>query len=97
VIRPLETITSAFFTAGFSLAVTDIEHREERIVGETDLAHWFDRAKSPWGKFIGEKVGEAAFAEMKARISAQSKTGPLVWRWKSVLVKASVEKHQQRE
>ncbi|MDR1095678.1 MAG: hypothetical protein LBL31_04760, partial [Spirochaetaceae bacterium] len=85
-----EDLVAAFAAAGFVPVVTDIEHREERIVGEADLAHWFDRAKSPWGKFIGAHVGEAAFAEMKARISAQAKTGPLVWRWKSVLVKASV-------
>ncbi|MDR1230607.1 MAG: recombinase RarA, partial [Spirochaetaceae bacterium] len=83
-----EDLAAAFTAAGFSPAVTDIEHREERIIGEADLAHWFDGEKSPWGKFIGEKVGETAFAEMKARIGAQSKTGPLVWRWKSVLFQA---------
>jgi putative ATPase len=83
-----EDVTAAFAAAGFSTTVTDIAHREERIVGAADLAHWFDHEKSPWGKFIFEKIGENDFTETKNQIGSQTKTGPLVWQWRSVLVKA---------
>ena len=86
-----EDVVAAFSAAGFSVDatadVTIIERREERIIGESDLAHWFDREKSPWGTFIGEKLGEADFAEVKARIERQAKSGPLEWRWRSVVIK----------
>jgi putative ATPase len=85
-----EDVAAAFAAAGFSPTATVIDHREERIIGETDLAHWFDPAKSPWGTFIHETLGEADFADVKARISGQAQSGPLAWRWRSVLVKATV-------
>ena len=85
-----EDIAAAFAAAGFSADVTIVERREERIIGENDLAHWFDPEKSPWGTFISEKLGEADFADVKAHIGGQAKSGPLEWRWRSVLVKAAV-------
>jgi putative ATPase len=85
-----EDMTAAFAAAGFSTAVTDIAHREERIVGAADLAHWFDPEKSPWGKFIFARMGATDFVEAKTQIGSQTKTGPLVWRWRSILVKAAV-------
>ena len=83
-----EDIAAAFSAAGFSAAVTVVERHEERIIGESDLAHWFDPEKSPWGMFISKTLGEADFADVKARIGGRAKSGPLDWRWRSALVKA---------
>jgi putative ATPase len=86
-----EDVAAAFAAAGFSAeaTVTIIDHREERIIGENDLAHWFDPEKSPWGTFIRETLGAADFADVKVHIGGRAKSGPLEWRWRSVLVKAT--------
>jgi putative ATPase len=93
-----EDVQAAFSAAGFfaeaMVTITTIERREERIVGESDLAHWFDREKSPWGKFISEKLGTADFLEARKRIGEKAKTGPLTWQWRSVLLKAALVKPQ---
>jgi putative ATPase len=87
-----DDVKAAFSAAGFfaEVTVTILERREERIIGESDLAHWFDREKSPWGKFISEKLGTADFLEAQKRIGEKAKTGPLVWQWRSVLLKAAL-------
>jgi putative ATPase len=85
-----ELLQNCFIKTGFTVTVSEIEQKEERLLGEKDLLAWFDKEKSSWGKFMFANLGEKDFFEIKNILSARIKEGPLTWRWKSLLLKGKL-------
>jgi putative ATPase len=86
----LQELESAFEQHGFSVEVTLIEQKEERLITEKDIASWFNPAQSRWGTFIAEKLEENEFKALKETLRARITQGPLEWRWKSACLRAAV-------
>ncbi|GHU78553.1 ATPase AAA [Spirochaetia bacterium] len=85
-----DTLKAAFEGAGFTVTLTIIDQKEERLITERDLAAWFDQENSRWGAFIGKKLGKKDFARAEELLRDRIKQGPVVWMWKSVVLKAIV-------
>jgi putative ATPase len=83
-----KTLESALEAAGFSVTTEIIDREEERLVQAADIARWFDSEKSAWGAAIAEALGEADFAALKTLFLERAAAGPLLWKWKSLLLKA---------
>jgi putative ATPase len=81
-------LTAAFSAAGFAVETALIGHAEERLIGAGDLSLWFDGEKSPWGRYMQARLDAADFTHIKACLGERAKTGPLLWQWQSVMVKA---------
>ncbi|MDR0689349.1 MAG: AAA family ATPase [Spirochaetaceae bacterium] len=79
-----------FTQGGLRTVLTVLDQQEERLLTERDLAAWFDRERSTWGAFISRALGDADFLTIRELLSARIKQGPLTWKWKSVLLKGSV-------
>jgi putative ATPase len=83
-----DTLEQAFQEEGFKTSLTVLERSEERLLTDRDLSLWFDREKSPWGAFIAAALGDAAFALLREALQERIRSGPLQWRWKSLLLSA---------
>jgi putative ATPase len=83
-----ESLESGFNREGFETAVTVLEESEERLLGERDIASWFDTSRSSWAARIVQSTGEKDFAEIKEILAERAKAGPLLWKWKSLLLTA---------
>jgi putative ATPase len=83
-----DMLKTAFTEAGFKADFEILEQREERLVSERDLAAWFDPEHSRWGSAIGKSLGQADFSRVETLLREQTAKGPLVWKWKSVLLRA---------
>ncbi|MDR2144170.1 MAG: AAA family ATPase [Treponema sp.] len=77
---------SALVSAGFAVSTETINQEEERLILAADIARWFDREKSVWGAAIAKVLGGADFAALKTLFLEAA--GPLVWKWKSLLLTA---------
>jgi putative ATPase len=84
-----QTLEAAFTEAGFSVSITQIDQKEERLLMERDVAAWFNKEKSSWGAFIARELGDEAFYTIKKMLSERVKRGPVEWKWKSLLLKAA--------
>jgi putative ATPase len=84
-----QTLETAFMEAGFSVTITQIDQKEERILTERDMSAWFNKERSSWGAFIAQTLGDEAFFTIKTMLSEQIKRGPVEWNWKSLLLKAA--------
>ncbi|GHT67043.1 ATPase AAA [Spirochaetia bacterium] len=87
-----DTLKSAFEGAGFTVTLTSLDQKEERLITERDLAAWFDQDHSRWGAFIGKKLGKKDFARAEEILRDRIKQGPVVWKWTSVVLKAISKK-----
>jgi putative ATPase len=74
--------------AGFVVEADFLDQKEERLISAKDLAAWFDTEKSSWGSFMRSALGENAFPLIREALESRTQEGPLVWQWKSVLVRA---------
>jgi putative ATPase len=81
-------LAAAFSAAGFTAAVETVDQSEERLLSDRDLAAWFDRGRSSWGKFTGALLGTNDFSALYEMLSARAKQGPVSWRWQSLLLTA---------
>jgi putative ATPase len=81
------TLETCFAEAGFNTSLRVLEQKEERLISTRDLNAWFDPQRSSWGAFIAGALGEERFLEAKALLAERIRQGPLVWRWKSLLLK----------
>ncbi|MDR3171288.1 MAG: AAA family ATPase [Treponema sp.] len=86
-----ETLEPCFHDAGFKTSLTVLDQQEDRLLTERDLGAWFDRERSSWGAFIAEALGEGDFLELRDALRERIKQGPLVWKWKSLLLRATAE------
>ena len=84
------TLETCFEDAGFNTHLSVLEQKEERLITARDLNAWFDWQKSSWGAFIAGILGEESFLEAKALLGERIRQGPLVWRWKSLLLSVSI-------
>jgi putative ATPase len=80
-------LEKAFLDAGFSVEIQVVEQSEERLLSGRDLGLWFDREHSRWGAFFGETLGEKDFSRVQALLTERIQAGPILWKWKSVLLK----------
>jgi putative ATPase len=85
-----ETLERAFSEAGFTAALTTLDQQEERLLTERDLAVWFDREKSRWGESMASFLGEGDFFLLRDLLRERARQGPVLWRWKSLLLRATV-------
>jgi putative ATPase len=86
-----KTLENCFREAGFSVSVTVLDQKEERLLSGRDLALWFDREHSPWGSFIAQELGEGDFFLAREKLEERIRQGPVEWKWKSVLLRARRE------
>jgi putative ATPase len=83
-----ETLERSFTAAGFRVSLTRLEQSEERLLTERDIAVWFDPARSSWGKFMSERLGEGDFRALADMLREKARQGPVLWKWQSLLLKA---------
>jgi hypothetical protein len=81
----------AFQGSGFTVQLTPVDQTEERLVTGQEVDRWFDRDRSRWGAFLGEKMGEADFSQVRRLLRERIQEGPLVWKWKSLLLRGTPE------
>jgi putative ATPase len=85
-----EVLKKIFTDGGFSTVLTVLDQKEERLLTERDLAAWFDRDHSTWGTFIVRILGDRDFLTIRELLSTRIKQGPLMWKWKSILLRGIV-------
>jgi putative ATPase len=85
-----DTLEHTFMDVGFKTSLRVMDQQEDRLLTARDLSLWFDTEKSPWGAFIARALGDAAFARLREILHNLISRGPLVWRWKSLLLTAQV-------
>jgi putative ATPase len=87
-----DDLAQAFSGEGFGVRLEILDRTEERLITERDLAGWFDQERSRWGAFIGGRLAAEDFSRAGELLRRRIQRGPLVWRWKSVLLQAKSEK-----
>jgi putative ATPase len=83
-----ETLEDSFSREGFETAVAVLEQSVERLLTERDIAAWFDAGHSSWAAHIVKLTGEKDFAKIKGILAERAAQGPIVWKWKALLLKA---------
>ena len=81
-------LSGAFESQGFKLKIQTIDQQEERLISPKDIDAWFDREKSRWGIFMGKTLDTDDFERIEAALRQRIQTGPLPWKWKSLLITA---------
>jgi putative ATPase len=84
-----DTLEQSFTKAGFITTMVVREQREERLILERDIDNWFDGGHSSWGAFIAGQLGEEDFSRCRALLLERAKQGPLVWKWKSLVLRGT--------
>ncbi|MCL2763033.1 MAG: AAA family ATPase [Treponema sp.] len=79
-------LSDAFESQGYKLNIETIAQKEERLISSKDLDVWFDREKSRWGAFMAKTLSPEEFTQTEEALRRRMQTGPLLWRWKSLLV-----------
>jgi putative ATPase len=87
------TLKTAFSQTGFSVQIEALNQKEERLIGERDLAAWFDREHSRWGALIGSILTKEDFSRAEELLRNRIVQGPILWKWKSVLLKGQKNKN----
>jgi putative ATPase len=85
-----ETLEQAFKEQGFQIETKVIEREEERLLTVRDLENWFD-AKGSWGSFIRENIGAESFQAVRCFFEERITKGPMLWKWRSLLLKANIK------
>jgi putative ATPase len=85
-----DTLKNALEEGGFTARFDLLEQKEERLITERDLAAWFDRKHSRWGAFISKQMRKDDFSNAEELLRRRIQKGPLIWKWKSVLLQAGV-------
>jgi putative ATPase len=86
-----EDLRSVLEGNGFTVKTTVLEQSEERLLGSRDLESWFNREKSSWGSFMVQHIGESKLQQVRDAMEERIRQGPLVWKWQSLLTKASFD------
>ncbi len=81
-------LEKAFSGAGFSVALSVIDQKEERLITERDTNLWFNKEKSSWGAFMSGRLKEDDFNAIHELLKTRASQGPIWWKWKSILLKA---------
>ena len=78
-------LSKAFEALNFQGKFDIINQTEERLIGFKDIDAWFDRNKSRWGVFMGKTLDTDELTNVETALRQRIQTGPLSWKWKSVL------------
>jgi putative ATPase len=81
-------LETAFTEKKFSVKFQTIEQKEERLITEKDLASWFNTDQSRWGSFMAKNLEKSIFSKIEEALSLRIAKGPVLWRWKSILLTA---------
>ncbi|MDR0600547.1 MAG: AAA family ATPase [Treponema sp.] len=87
-----ETLETAFREAGLTLEITVLNREEERPIGSGDLDLWFNPDRSPWGGAMAAALGKQDLAAVREGLEERIRRGPVLWKWKSLLIKGKREK-----
>jgi putative ATPase len=83
-------LSDAFQSQCFEVKIETLEQTEERLVGSKDIDVWFNRENSRWGTFMGKTLDGEDFTETENTLRQRIQEGPLIWKWKSLLVTAKI-------
>ncbi|MCL2833393.1 MAG: recombinase RarA, partial [Treponema sp.] len=83
-----DTLEKCFIEQGFITETSIIDRQEERLITGRDLDNWFNAGRSAWGSFISNKLGPQSFNAIKTLLNERITAGPILWKWKAVLLKA---------
>jgi putative ATPase len=81
-------IENALKKEGFSVNVSIVDQKEERLITEKDIVSWFNTEQSRWGAFMSQKLKKTDFSYVEETIRTRIGKGPLLWKWKSVCITA---------
>jgi putative ATPase len=84
-----DILERAFQDEGFTVRISQVDQNEERLITGRDAELWFDRNRSRWGAFLWEKMGEKDFSQVRQLLRDRIQEGPLVWKWKSLLLRGT--------
>jgi putative ATPase len=79
-------VSASFESRGFKVTINVLEQKEERLIGPKDIQVWFDKTKSRWGAFMGKNLEPADFSRCEEILNRRVQSGPLPWKWKSLLL-----------
>jgi len=88
-------ITCALRENGFSVESQTLENSEERLITEKDLTAWFDAKNSRWGSFMSSSLPADVFNSIGDAIRQRIAKGPILWRWRSICLKASINNQKK--
>jgi putative ATPase len=83
-------VSNSFESLGFKLTIETIVQEEERLISLKDVDAWFDRENSRWGVFMGKTLDAAVFSRIEDAIRQGIQAGPLLWKWKSLLLTGTI-------
>ena len=75
---------------GFSVDVSIINQKEERLITEKDIASWFNTEQSRWGAFMSQNLKKIDFPAVEESIRQRIAKGPVLWSWQSACFKANI-------
>jgi len=81
-------LETAFEKKNFSVKLKTIEQKEERLITEKDIASWFNIDQSRWGSFMVKTLEKSVFPKIEEALLLRIAKGPVLWRWKSILLTA---------
>ena len=81
-------LSKSFESQDFKVKIEILEQEEERLVGPKDIDAWFNRENSRWGAFMAQTLNEEDFTETEKILRQRIQAGPLLWKWKSILLLA---------
>ncbi|MDR0600789.1 MAG: AAA family ATPase [Treponema sp.] len=85
-----EDLERSFGGEGFSVRITLLDQEEERLVTHRDIENWFNGEKSRWGAFMAKAMPPESLLHIRRVLEERVQKGPLLWKWKSVLLRAGV-------
>jgi putative ATPase len=84
-------VSASFESKGFKVTINVLEQKEERLINSKDIQVWFDKANSRWGAFMGKNLDPVDFSRAEEILTQRIQSGPLPWKWKSLLLTMSNE------
>jgi len=84
-----QDFTSAFEEQGFNVSIQIIEQKEERLITERDISVWFNTEQSRWGSFMAKILTKEDFTAIENALRERAVKGPLLWKWKSIILVGS--------
>jgi putative ATPase len=81
-----ETVARSLQARGMTVSMETLNQKEERLIGEKDLAAWFNAEQSRWGAFMRKALAADDFQAAETFLRQRIQKGPLMWKWQSVLL-----------
>jgi putative ATPase len=75
---------------GFSVNVSIIDQKEERLITEKDISSWFNTEQSRWGAFMSQNLKKTDFSAVEEALRQRILKGPVLWSWQSACFKANI-------